>query len=46
LTITQERYLVITGSVQSRDNTILIRATRVEALGEAQFRGAESHDFR
>lgn len=46
LVVTQESYLAITGLVQNRDNTILIRASRIEGLGEARVRGAESHDFR
>jgi error-prone DNA polymerase len=46
LVITGEPFLEIEGRVQSRDNVILIKASRIKALRQDKLAAAESHDFR
>ena len=45
LTITQERFLCITGPVQTERGLPLVRATRIERLVCLQVDGTYSHDF-
>ena len=45
LVITQESFLSIRGPVQNTDNVVLVKATHIEALREAELEGSESHDF-
>lgn len=45
LTITQERFLRITGPVQTERGLPLVRATRVERLACSRVDGIQSHDF-
>ena len=46
LTITQERFLRITGPVQSRQGLPMVRAESIERLLCAVLEGMASHDFR
>ena len=46
LTITEEDFLLIEGTVQNSENTVLIKARAIKPLAHGQLAGSESHDFR
>jgi len=45
LVITQENFLIITGRLQARENTLIVRAEEVRRLVETPLEGSSSHDF-
>jgi error-prone DNA polymerase len=46
LSITEEDFLLIEGTVQNLDNVVLIKTREIRALAHDGLFGSESHDFR